>query len=623
MAKLVTAAEVFISSPDDVAGERQALVRVIERINRLPQVRDHYVLRPFRYESVSPRAGDKPQIIVDRACHVSDCYVVICILWNRMGTPFTHPSSGKRFRSGTEYEFLTAYESLKSSETGSPLILLYRKDLTQLPLFSRMLSFRRANKSQNQLVAKFFRDYENQLTPPFGLYSRFSETHQFEEESFFHILDLLHSRPPRGESAATLPNIVEEDRRLDVATPKCVGVRQTVELWVKICQTGSSGLKKELPDNAPCPGSPSKSDTSEKFMAVAFERDEVTEKLLPLATEIEVTSNDFEIDGPRKRVELTFRNDSPTVIFQLSSKVPKDCSIVVRVKTKSSHGNYWIENCSMIRRIKVIRNLGHRSDYVVESRGIRSITTRQGDPVGAQLPYDLAPQNSIEKTRTIRNPNQEKQGMPPPPIDSPEAPTELDQERPPGVREIGDRAPVVPDYDSFPPTELEELPRTCVTDIIDIKGDDSDPKTQLVNRVSPKKSDAEAAPVDTSGLADPPVGCLLVIGGPGIGNHCVVGVGHNTIGRGGGNRVRLNFGDGSISSDKALSIFYEPKENQFFVAPGDGINLGLARLGERAILRIVELTAGDEITIGRTTLRFIPFCTDVWSWESLPSDKIR
>ncbi len=133
-----------------------------------------------------------------------------------------------------------------------------------------------------------------------------------------------------------------------------------------------------------------------------------------------------------------------------------------------------------------------------------------------------------------------------------------------------------------------------------------------------------ASPTDSnatrSAVADLPVGCLLVTSGPGTGRVCPVGVGHNTIGRGKDNRVVLDFGDSTISSNRALSLFYEPKRNQFFVAPGEGSNLAYLGKGERAVMEVTEINGGEEILLGKTTLKFFPFCDSAWVWPCLKSE---
>jgi len=162
-----TVITVFASSPSDVAPERQALLRAIERINRLNYIRKQYVIRPFLYEEIAPLAGQDAQAIVDRACSVKDCYLVICILWCRMDTPFLHPITNQNYISGTEYEFVTAYQEYLAH--GQPYIFLYRK--TNQPVSAEQTS----DMDQMDLVETFFSKFQEKSGAFKGLFAPFKE----------------------------------------------------------------------------------------------------------------------------------------------------------------------------------------------------------------------------------------------------------------------------------------------------------------------------------------------------------------------------------------------------------------------------------------------------------------
>ena len=210
MPSLVTSAKVFVSSPSDVGEERIAVIRAVERVNRLPHVREKYVLQPFRYEEIAPQVGDEPQVVVDRACEVGECYFVICLLWQRMGTPFVHPVSQERFLSGTHYEFISAFRAREESNGRYLHVLLYRK------LAENSGDF---DSGQVQLVDNFFGSLEGENAEIKVLYAGFESVDQFESEIFQHLLEILHENPPTPIPECHVPKIVEEDRRLDVAVP--------------------------------------------------------------------------------------------------------------------------------------------------------------------------------------------------------------------------------------------------------------------------------------------------------------------------------------------------------------------------------------------------------------------
>lgn len=373
MPSLVTSAKVFVSSPSDVGEERIAVIRAVERVNRLPHVREKYVLQPFRYEEIAPQIGDEPQVVVDRACEVGECYFVICLLWQRMGTPFVHPVSQERFLSGTHYEFISAFRAREESDGRYPHVLLYRK------LAGNSDDF---DSGQAKLVDNFFGSLEGENAEIKALYSGFESVDQFENEIFQHLLEILHSNPPKSEPECDLPKIVEEDRRLDVAVPMTASVQDVVEVWVKVSLSDSVGLKQELPDQPEFAGAPAKDDAREKFMAVAFEKDSKTEKLLPLPTEVSVRTTDFEVLDDRRNIELVPGRDSATLVFALRPLAVTSAAIIqITVRTKSMHSEHWIENSSMVRRVKLT---GSSSDVQPQTPAITS--TKMDEAVTSDEP---------------------------------------------------------------------------------------------------------------------------------------------------------------------------------------------------------------------------------------------
>lgn len=112
----------------------------------------------------------------------------------------------------------------------------------------------------------------------------------------------------------------------------------------------------------------------------------------------------------------------------------------------------------------------------------------------------------------------------------------------------------------------------------------------------------------------PVVGWLVVVDGPGKGHSLEIGYGHNSIGREAGQRIPLDFGDGSISRDRAAVVSYVDKGRSFHLSPGaDTINI-VYRNAE-AVLAPVKLDNGDTITLGATTLRFVALCGEEFSWD--------
>jgi len=114
--------------------------------------------------------------------------------------------------------------------------------------------------------------------------------------------------------------------------------------------------------------------------------------------------------------------------------------------------------------------------------------------------------------------------------------------------------------------------------------------------------------------SDPVVGWLVIVDGPGMGSDLLLGYGQNSIGRGRAAQIRIDFGDVAMSRAAHVVVTYDWKGNRFYVQPGSGRNL--AYMGDKPILDAVELAPGGEFTIGRTTLRLVPFCDDTFTWET-------
>lgn len=125
-------------------------------------------------------------------------------------------------------------------------------------------------------------------------------------------------------------------------------------------------------------------------------------------------------------------------------------------------------------------------------------------------------------------------------------------------------------------------------------------------RRSKQSSESNEANPSIDQMHDPVVGWLAVVGGPGAGGFVRLGYGMNSIGRSDDQRCRLNFGDEQISRQNHANISYEPRERRFFLQHGGGQNL--TYVNGSLVLQPVELSGGEMITLGGTTLRFVPLC---------------
>jgi len=129
MARLLKNYDVFISSPSDVAVERDIIQEAIEQLNQIRGSKEGFRLNPLRWEKdVSSQIGDHPQKIINE--QIGDDYdIFIGVLCNRFG------QKTESYNSGTEEEFFKAYERYDRAKK-SPEILFYFKDprKSELPI---------------------------------------------------------------------------------------------------------------------------------------------------------------------------------------------------------------------------------------------------------------------------------------------------------------------------------------------------------------------------------------------------------------------------------------------------------------------------------------------------------
>jgi hypothetical protein len=115
-----------------------------------------------------------------------------------------------------------------------------------------------------------------------------------------------------------------------------------------------------------------------------------------------------------------------------------------------------------------------------------------------------------------------------------------------------------------------------------------------------------------------PVGWLVVVKGPGRGASFTLANGVSQIGRGEDQAVTLDFGDTSISRQGHAVIAYDSELRKHFLGHGGKVNI--VRLNDRPVLSTENLSDGDHIRVGETTLRFVAFCGAEFDWSEGQSD---
>ncbi|ACZ87177.1 HEAT repeat domain-containing protein [Streptosporangium roseum] len=125
---------VFLSSPGDVADEREIARTVVEQLQYDPFVRGRVTFDVVAWDQPGGgapiTATETPQASIDRGLpRPSQCDVVVVILWSRMGTPLPFPEyrkpDGGAYLSGTEWEYEDALRG--AAAAGRPTVLVYRR----------------------------------------------------------------------------------------------------------------------------------------------------------------------------------------------------------------------------------------------------------------------------------------------------------------------------------------------------------------------------------------------------------------------------------------------------------------------------------------------------------------
>jgi FHA domain len=119
---------------------------------------------------------------------------------------------------------------------------------------------------------------------------------------------------------------------------------------------------------------------------------------------------------------------------------------------------------------------------------------------------------------------------------------------------------------------------------------------------------------------DPVVGWLVVVGGPGIGCYRPIFEGNNTLGRSTTQRIPLDFGDDTISSEEQAYIRYDSAARSFLFVPNLA-KTNVVSVNDKRPTGAVELNQMDVITVGRTQLVFVPFCGAEFDWAELTDAK--
>ncbi|RQW02926.1 NACHT domain-containing protein, partial [candidate division KSB1 bacterium] len=170
--------KLVLSSPRDVAEERDIVELVAAELNKGVAADYNVLFEVVRWETDAfpgfHKAG--PQGLIDPILDIENCDILIGIFWQRFGTPTRDAGSG------TEHEFMKAYESWKQKD--SPQIMMYFKD-AEVRLATA------ADAEQYRKVHEFREKF-----PEEGLYWRYGDSRQFERLVRNHLTQFLKHQTP-------------------------------------------------------------------------------------------------------------------------------------------------------------------------------------------------------------------------------------------------------------------------------------------------------------------------------------------------------------------------------------------------------------------------------------------
>lgn len=205
-------------------------------------------------------------------------------------------------------------------------------------------------------------------------------------------------------------------------------------------------------------------------------------------------------------------------------------------------------------------------------------------------------QKNISSSGNQERPSQPR--IPWPARDNAQEPAERDSEK---TELLTSSGPAAEETTPNPPDEHEQE-------------DTSGEETQLFGAISDwNDTDADIAALAGNKWVDAVVGWLVIVKGPGIGRSVEIGAGANPIGRDESQKLRLDFGDPKIHREKHAALIYEPLSRRFYLQAGDARNL--TYVDGELVLSPLELTGGETIGLGKTQLRFVPFCGANFSWD--------
>ncbi len=191
----------FVSSPGDVRDERQAVGRIVERLQA--RYWNFIRLEPVLWEKEPLRATAH---FNEELIRPSECDLFVCILWSRLGSPLPsqcNRKDGTRFDSGTEWELEEATEAFEERAAAKdakakPDILVYRR-MSEPPPGGDEGAKREQKKKLDAFCERFFFNKDKTIRRAFSPYETVDEFMALFEQHLEKLL-LRHIRLQSGLS---------------------------------------------------------------------------------------------------------------------------------------------------------------------------------------------------------------------------------------------------------------------------------------------------------------------------------------------------------------------------------------------------------------------------------------
>lgn len=189
--------KILLSSPSDIPVARAEAAKQARNLNNDPEIAKNFLLEVQLWEESAPsRVGKPPQEIINAYTgRARDADIVICVFGRRFGTEGI--VAGRRYASGTYYEFTDAERAQRRNRAGKPIILLYRL-LKDPPLEEGQ-----EDKEQAANVEALFQEFKRWGQGVYhGLPREYREVEKFGAELANHLKSVILREflPPAGSS---------------------------------------------------------------------------------------------------------------------------------------------------------------------------------------------------------------------------------------------------------------------------------------------------------------------------------------------------------------------------------------------------------------------------------------